>query len=172
MTLVISVLGLKKSGKTTVVESLVKELKSRGYSVGTVKSMVHSTFSIDVEGKDTWRHKQAGADFVISLSEVESVFIQRTSSRLDLEGIMDMVPECTDILVCEGLEDGSKGIKKVVCIKDPTMLEETWKVRHIKEGVVAISGIIANDPPADMGWPVVNCLDRDQLAGLVEMLGL
>lgn len=57
---VLSVVGCGKCGKTTMVERLVAELTRRGFVVGTLKHDVHG-FSMDHEGKDTWRHKQAGA---------------------------------------------------------------------------------------------------------------
>lgn len=57
---ILSVVGCGKCGKTTMVERLVSELTRRGLVVGTLKHDVHG-FSMDHEGKDTWRHKQAGA---------------------------------------------------------------------------------------------------------------
>lgn len=64
MPAIISVVGKSDSGKTTLVVKLVRELKKRGYSVGTVKHASHG-FEIDREGKDSWHHKAAGADMVI-----------------------------------------------------------------------------------------------------------
>ena len=60
---VLSIVGCGKCGKTTMVERLVAELTRRGWTVGTLKHDVHG-FQMDREGKDTWRHKQAGAQAV------------------------------------------------------------------------------------------------------------
>ena len=79
--IIVSLIGLKKTGKTTCIEALIKEFKSRGMKVGTVKSMVHSKFTIDTEGKDTWRHQEAGADFVVSLSKDEIAYIEKRPAR-------------------------------------------------------------------------------------------
>ncbi|MCK5038041.1 MAG: molybdopterin-guanine dinucleotide biosynthesis protein MobB, partial [Thermoplasmata archaeon] len=49
--IIVSLIGLKKCGKTTTAEALIKEFKSRGMKVGGVKWMVHSNFTIDTEGK-------------------------------------------------------------------------------------------------------------------------
>jgi molybdopterin-guanine dinucleotide biosynthesis protein B len=57
---VFSVVGETGSGKTTVVEGLVAELSRRGLRVGTIKHDVHG-FQMDHEGKDSFRHKAAGA---------------------------------------------------------------------------------------------------------------
>ena len=56
----ICVSGKKGSGKTTVLEKLLAELTRRGYRVGTMKNDHHG-FEMDTPGKDTWRHKRAGA---------------------------------------------------------------------------------------------------------------
>ena len=60
---IITVVGFSDAGKTTIIEKLVPELKQRGYRVGTVKHAAHG-FAVDREGKDSWRHQQAGADIV------------------------------------------------------------------------------------------------------------
>ena len=57
---IISIVGKSDSGKTTLIEKLVPVLTKRGYRVATVKHDVHG-FEVDREGKDSWRHKQAGA---------------------------------------------------------------------------------------------------------------
>lgn len=56
----ISVVGFSGAGKTTLLEKLIHELASRGYRVGTIKHDVHG-FEMDIPGKDSWRHKHAGA---------------------------------------------------------------------------------------------------------------
>ena len=58
---IISIVGLSGSGKTTLVEKLVAELKDRGYRIGTIKHSCHP-HPLDAEGKDSWRHKKAGAE--------------------------------------------------------------------------------------------------------------
>ena len=60
---ILSIVSKKNCGKTTLLEKLIPELKRRGYRVGTLKHDIHG-FDIDHEGKDTFRHKAAGADVV------------------------------------------------------------------------------------------------------------
>ena len=57
---IVCVCGKKNSGKTTLLEKLIAELARRGLKVATVKHDRHG-FEMDHEGKDTWRHKRAGA---------------------------------------------------------------------------------------------------------------
>lgn len=57
---IVSVVGKKKSGKTTLVEALVAELVRRGLRVGTIKHGHH--FDLDTPGRDSWRHRAAGSE--------------------------------------------------------------------------------------------------------------
>ncbi|MCF8130392.1 MAG: molybdopterin-guanine dinucleotide biosynthesis protein B [Deltaproteobacteria bacterium] len=57
---IVSVVGYSGAGKTTLMEKLIGELTRRGYRVGSIKHDVHG-FEMDKPGKDSWRHKQAGA---------------------------------------------------------------------------------------------------------------
>jgi molybdopterin-guanine dinucleotide biosynthesis protein B len=54
------IVGYSGSGKTTVTVGLIETLKKRGLRVGTIKHDVHG-FEMDLPGKDSWRHKQAGS---------------------------------------------------------------------------------------------------------------
>jgi molybdopterin-guanine dinucleotide biosynthesis protein B len=58
---IFAVYGFSKSGKTTTIVEIIKELRSRGYSVSTIKDVHVENFVFDVVGKDTWRHWKAGA---------------------------------------------------------------------------------------------------------------
>jgi len=57
---IVSIIGESKSGKTTLIEKLISELKSRGYRVASIKHSVHK-LDFDKAGKDSWRHLQAGS---------------------------------------------------------------------------------------------------------------
>ena len=61
------VVGWKNSGKTTLMERLVAEMTRRGLAVSTVKH-AHHVFDVDHPGKDSWRHRQAGAREVLVCS--------------------------------------------------------------------------------------------------------
>jgi len=60
--------GWSGSGKTTLLAALIPELISRGISVSTLKH-AHHAFDIDQPGKDSWRHRQAGASEVMVTSQ-------------------------------------------------------------------------------------------------------
>ena len=67
---VIAVLGHKSSGKTTVIEKCIRELTKKGLKVASVKHVALKGFSLDSKGKNTWRHSAAGANPVVSVSNI------------------------------------------------------------------------------------------------------
>ena len=97
----ISIVSKKNSGKTTLLEKLIPELKRRGYRVGIIKHDTHG-FDIGSQGKDTWRHKQAGADTVAisspwNLSLIKDVEVEPGPDELVAEYFKD-----EDIVITEG----------------------------------------------------------------------
>ncbi|GFP23998.1 molybdopterin-guanine dinucleotide biosynthesis adapter protein, partial [Candidatus Hakubella thermalkaliphila] len=78
---VFAIVGKTDSGKTTLLEKLVAELKKRGYRVGTVKHDIHG-FEVDHPGKDSWRHAQAGADTVAISSPQKLALIKKVDHDL------------------------------------------------------------------------------------------
>lgn len=96
---IVAVAGTKNTGKTTLVTQLVSELVNRGFKVGTVK---HTHVKLDLDGKDTWKHRKAGASLVVGAGGDETFFIEE--QNMTLEEIIDRV-ECLcepDFLVLEG----------------------------------------------------------------------
>jgi molybdopterin synthase catalytic subunit len=93
---VISVVGTKKTGKTTLVTALVKSLKQHG-SVGTIKNMVgHPT-----DRGDTRRHFEAGADTVIGLGDSQLKVTPRGTLESALAGLQE---DGLDYVVVEGFK--------------------------------------------------------------------
>jgi len=168
--IIVSLIGLKKCGKTTCVSALVKEFKTRGLKTGTVKSMVQSKFTIDTEGKDTWRHQNAGADFVISLSKDELAYIEKRQSRSQLSEFLRFIPDDTDILVCEGLEDADPQITRILVAKSSDFLAETFDVRGPQENVIALTGIIANETKLHDDYPIFDCTQQDDVKALADLI--
>jgi molybdopterin-guanine dinucleotide biosynthesis protein MobB len=170
--MVVSVLGLKKSGKTTSCEALIREFKRRGYKVGAVKSMHHAKMTIDSKGKDTWRHKRAGADFVASLSNGEMGYIETVGGRADFYEAMKHFPADAEVVVCEGVEGLGGGAANIVALKSSDDLRETLKIRGLGGGrrVMALTGIFSNDEAAHAKYPVFNCLKEGDVRSLAALI--
>lgn len=72
---IITVVGIRKSGKTSTVTALVEEIRRRGRTVGTCKSVFCPTFSIDKPQSNTARHLRAGAALVCARAKHETTYI-------------------------------------------------------------------------------------------------
>lgn len=90
---VIAVSGVSNSGKTTVLTRLIKALKGKGYRIGTIKHDGHD-FDMDHEGKDTYRHTEAGAESVIIVSKSKVAMIKNTVEETDVEELIDYHKNC------------------------------------------------------------------------------
>ena len=98
---VVCIVGRSKSGRTTLIEKLVRELKRRGYRVGTVKHHSHPGFELDKPGKDTWRHAQAGSDHVVISTPDKIASIRRVERELELDEIAATMTD-VDVILTEG----------------------------------------------------------------------
>ena len=85
---IISIVGKSNSGKTTLIENLIPELTKRGYRVATIKHNVHG-FDIDHEGKDSWRHKKAGAFATVIACPTRIALIEDIDHDQTLDEIRD-----------------------------------------------------------------------------------
>ncbi len=98
---IVSIIGKANSGKTTLLEKLIPELNKRGYKIGTIKHHVHE-FDMDKRGKDTWRHKQAGAR-IVALSSPTAVGIIRDTERdLSIDELTQQYFTEVDLVITEG----------------------------------------------------------------------
>ncbi len=145
--LVVSVLGLKKSGKTTVASALIAALRARGYRVAALKKAPLHLLSLDPRGTDSYRLAEAGALFVAARSREETVTVHREPQPDDLETLLSLVPPSMQIVVAEGVS-GTRA-QVVLCLKTAENLEETLRVRgQGTAGLLALSGVFASDPQA------------------------
>ncbi len=97
---VVSIVGRSDSGKTTLIEKLVPLLKERGLRVGTIKHNPHG-FEVDWPGKDSWRHKRAGADVTIISCPNKLAMIKDTDHDWSLDELVHLLNDC-DIILAEG----------------------------------------------------------------------
>lgn len=103
---IISIVGKSKSGKTTFIEKLVRELKSRGYRVATIKHAPQG-MTFDESDKDSWRHIQAGSEATAITSPNKIVLIKPVAQDLTLEEIVRFFGEDYDIILAEGFKQSS-----------------------------------------------------------------
>ncbi len=102
---VVSIVGRSQSGKTTLIEKLIPEFKSRGYTIGTIKHSHHNP-DIDRSGKDSSRHKAAGADVVIFHSPGKIAMV-RDDHKGELDSLLTYFNH-VDLVITEGYKTGNK----------------------------------------------------------------
>ena len=102
---IISIVGKSGSGKTTLLEKLIAELKKRGYKIGTIKH-APGKFDIDEKGKDSWRHRQAGADTVV-VASIGKIAMMKNEDHATLDDLEKYFPDM-DIIITEGFKKENK----------------------------------------------------------------
>ena len=155
---IVSIVGKSDSGKTTLIEKLVPELTRRGYRVATVKHDVHG-FEVDREGKDSWRHKRAGAHTVVISSPKKAALIRDVERDLSLAEIRDKMIRDVDLIL-------SEGYKKDVQPK----IEIFRKEKHQELLCTQEDNLIAivSDQTFDVGVPCFDLEDMNGLSGFIE----
>jgi len=153
---IVSFVGRSNSGKTTLIERVIPELVRAGYRVATVKHAGHG-FDLDTEGKDSWRHKRAGAGSVIVMSRGSLAMFADVPEEMKVEEIRDRFLDASyDLIIAEGWK--SEGYLKIVVIR-----EQVGEVPVSPDGLLAV----VSDKPIDLPVPV---LDLNDVAGVAALI--
>ena len=97
----IAIVGRHNSGKTTLIERLIAELVGRGYDVGSIKHHSHRGFDIDYPGKDSYRHRAAGASETVIAAPGQLARIKTVEGEEECSDLVRSMPG-HDIVVVEG----------------------------------------------------------------------
>lgn len=152
------VVGWKNAGKTGLMERLVTEITGRGYSVSTVKHAHHS-FDVDHPGKDSHRHRVAGATEVLLASRNRFALMHELRDT-DEPGLADLLTKLAlvDLVLVEGYKrDAHPKIEAhraetgnpLIAPDDPTIRA------------------IASDTPLALDRPVFDLDDTDAIADFI-----
>ena len=125
---IIGVVGWKDTGKTTLIEKLIKEFNNRDLTVSTIKHS-HHNFSVDRQGTDSFRHFNAGAKETILGSEKKWIKFSRQISdpKPNLAFLIEQIIP-VDIVIVEGFKSSShKKVEVVDSMSERKPLYETDK---------------------------------------------
>ena len=157
---VVGFAGYSGSGKTTLIERLIPALKLRGLRVSVVKH-AHHDFDIDHPGKDTWRHREAGAFEVVVASDRRMALMREFEqpARLSVHQLLAEVWDGVDWVVVEGFK-GSNLLKV-----------EVWRAEPGKQArypdddfIVAVATDAPTQLPQETLRPVLDLDDPDAVA--------
>ena len=157
-TQIISIVGKSGTGKTTLLEKLITELVKKGYRVATIKHNLHG-FEIDHEGKDSYRHKKAGAFMTIVSSPHQFALIQDVDHDHTLEEIRDSYVKGADIILTEGFKVNSFPKIEIhrSALQRPLLYQK-------EDNLLAV----ASDEKLNTDVPCININDAKSIAGLIE----
>jgi molybdopterin-guanine dinucleotide biosynthesis protein B len=161
---VVGFAGYSGSGKTTLVEQLIPALKKRGLRVSVVKHAHHS-FDIDRPGKDTFRHREAGAFEVVVSSSNRFALMREFEQPLDMS-VHQMIAELyegVDWVLVEGFKDSD--LMKIEVWRAPNAAYVGKPPRYMDDDfVVAIATDVPELLPHATLRPVLNLNDAEAVA--------
>jgi molybdopterin-guanine dinucleotide biosynthesis protein B len=157
---IVSIVGKADSGKTTFLEKLIAEMTSRGWRVATVKHHAHSEESVDIVGKDSWRHRQAGAPISVVASAKQIEVVRELNRELTLDEIADMIGDDVDVILTEGYKrEGRNRIEVSRVERSDTLVCEPG------EAIAVVTDNEAFDP---FGMCLYGLDEADAVADLIE----
>lgn len=125
---VVQIVGFKNSGKTTTSCEMIRRLVESGWKVGSIKHDAHQ-FEVDYPGKDTWKHREAGASVVAITSQSKTAIMEQRP--VSLQALLERI-DGVDVVIVEGYKFAD--FPKVVIIRskeDLHLLEETTEILAI-----------------------------------------
>ena len=138
---ILLVVGRKKRGKTTLVEKLIPEFKSRGYKVGSIKYTT-GDHVFDTPGKDSFRHAQAGAECTLILSPHKIAFFSNHMVGKNKEELFTLIFKGYDLILGEGFKDSPyPKIEVMDCSRDqiPLCTPQNNLIAVVCDGGVNVS---------------------------------
>ncbi len=159
---VVSIVAKSGTGKTTLLEKLIAEMKLRGYRVGAVKHDAHS-FSIDHEGKDSWRLTEAGADTTLITSPEKVAMVKQNPQGQEPLLTDTIAAYCgdLDIVLTEGFKRSS--MPKIEVHRRERSENLLCRGEEHDPSLFAV----ASDSPLELDVPVY---DINDAAGLCDLI--
>ncbi len=154
---ILSVIGRSNTGKTTFIEKLIPMVGAKGIRVATIKHHLHD-FESDREGKDSYRHKKAGARIAMIVSPRKVAFTADVERELTLPELISRFVTNVDLVIVEGFK-GERTPK----IEVYRYTEGIAPLCHADADVFAVM----SDRPIDAPVPV---FPRDDVAGAAELI--
>lgn len=140
------------TGKTTLLEKVIKILKEDGMRIAVIKHDAHE-FEIDKPGKDSWRFAQAGADIVAISSAEKIAIIEKVNEEKKLDEIIGMLSE-VDLILTEGFK--MAGNPKIEVVRSSVHSEMLFSAENL---LAVVSDIAFNC--------TVPCYHIDDIQGVV-----
>ena len=152
--------GRSDTGKTTLVEGVIRCLKSMGYCVGALKRASHEV-EMDHEGTDSWRFARAGADITLLASPDGVMVSRKCEEEMSLEMIAAQYARDVDILLVEGYKGA--GLPKIEVHRSEVDLRLLCRGPEQDQALAAV----ASDLPLDLDVPVFHIDDHASIGRFI-----
>jgi molybdopterin-guanine dinucleotide biosynthesis protein MobB len=157
----VSFVAKSGTGKTTLLEKVIAELKNRGYRVGVIKHDAHR-FEIDYPGKDSWRLTQAGADTMLVSSPEKLALIKKHNNPPPVDELIATYFADVDVILTEGFKQS--GLPKIEVHR--MSRSDTLICRGEENDPTLVA--VASDSPLELDVPVLDINNPGQVADFVE----
>jgi molybdopterin-guanine dinucleotide biosynthesis protein MobB len=161
ITKAVSFVAKSGTGKTTLLEKVIVELKLRGYRIGVVKHDAHR-FDIDHPGKDSHRLTQAGADTMLVSSPEKLALIKQHAEPPPIEELIATYFGDVDLILTEGFK--KSGLPKIEVHRRERSATLICRGEENDPSLVAV----ASDEPLELDVPVLDINNPSQVADFVE----
>lgn len=159
----LSIVGKKNSGKTTLTVQLAAALKQRGWRVMTIKHGSH-TFNMDPVNTDTYRHYHEGqAERVAMISPDKFALVMRWERELTPEEVAARYMDDADLVLCEGFK--ASGLPKVEVFRRAAHTAPMYDASL--SNAFAWRAMVSDAAPGDLPFPVFHLDEAGWLEALV-----
>lgn len=156
----ISFVARSNTGKTTLLEKLIPELKKQGFKVGVIKHDAHR-FDIDHPGKDSYRMTAAGADTMLIASAEKLAIVKKHDSEPSLKQLVDCYFHGMDIVLAEGFKIAEN--PKIEIHRGSLGAELLCRGYYNDPDLIAI----ASDSCINSDVTILNLNDIDEVSGFI-----
>jgi len=157
----VSFVAKSGTGKTTLLEKVIAELKGRGYRIGVVKHDAHR-FDIDHPGKDSHRLTQAGADTMLIASPEKLAVVKQHAESPPIEELIATYFSDVDLILTEGFK--KSGLPKIEVHRRERSATLICRGEENDPSLIAV----ASDEPLELDVPVLDLNNPSQVADFVE----
>ena len=158
---VVAFVAKSNTGKTTLLEQVIRELKERGYRIGAIKHDAHK-FDIDHPGKDSYRLAAAGADTMLIVSPEKLALIKKHAATPPLEELIETYFPDVDLVLTEGFK--TSNLPKIELHRRERSPALLCRGDHDDPNLIAV----ASDEPLVLDVPVLDLNNIKEVADFVE----
>jgi len=153
------------TGKTTLVESLIGEMRRRGFRVGALKHDAHR-FEIDRPGKDSARFTAAGAEVMVLVSDDTVAMVKKPARPVSLKQVLGECFSDLDLVLVEGYK--TSNLPKIEIHRHELNQSLLCRGEYSDPHLLAVASDRPAAGPKELDVPVLDLNDPAAIAEIIE----